>query len=30
LTDLRDLSDLQAQFNRDAGELRLILLVSPT
>jgi hypothetical protein len=30
LTDLHDVSDLQARFNQDAGKARLLLLVSPT
>jgi len=30
LTDLRNVSDLQARFNQDAGKPRLLLLVSPT
>jgi len=30
LTDLRGADELKAMFNRDAGNVRLILLVSPT
>jgi hypothetical protein len=30
LTDLHDISDLQARFNQDVGKPRLVLLVSPT
>ena len=30
LTDLHDVGDLQAVFNKDAGKPRLIMLVSPT
>jgi len=30
LTDLHDVSDLQARFNQDAGKPRLLLLVWPT
>lgn len=30
LTDLHDVSDLQARFYQDAGKPRLVLLVSPT
>jgi hypothetical protein len=30
LTDIRDIKTLQEQFNRDVGQTRLILLVSPT
>jgi hypothetical protein len=30
LTDLHDVSDLQARFNQDVGKPRLLLLVSPT
>jgi len=30
LTDLQNIEQLQAQFNRDQGSPRLILLVSPT
>ena len=30
LTDLHDISDLQARFSQDAGKPRLLLLVSPT
>ena len=30
LTDLHDVSDLQARFGQDAGRPRLLLLVSPT
>ncbi|HZT78029.1 MAG TPA: hypothetical protein VFA27_15350 [Vicinamibacterales bacterium] len=30
LHDLHGLDDLKAAFNRDAGKVRLILLVSPT
>ena len=30
LTDLREVGELQAIFNQDAGKPRLILLVSPT
>ena len=30
LTDLQDMGTLRAQFNRDVGKTRLILLVSPT
>jgi hypothetical protein len=30
LTDLRSPDELKTQFNRDAGKVRLVLLVSPT
>jgi hypothetical protein len=30
LVDLHDASTLRAQFNRDRGLIRLVLLVSPT
>jgi hypothetical protein len=30
LTDIRGIQTLRAQFNRDAGKTRLILLLSPT
>jgi len=30
LTDINDIETLRAQFNRDVGNPRLILLVSPT
>jgi hypothetical protein len=30
LIDLRSPDDLKTQFNRDAGKVRLVLLVSPT
>ena len=30
LTDLKSLNDLQKQFNADAGNVRLIALLSPT
>jgi hypothetical protein len=30
LTDIQDVETLRAEFNRDAGRTRLILLVSPT
>ncbi len=30
VTELRNVSDLQEQFNRDSGKVRLILLVAPT
>jgi len=30
LTDLRTIEDLRAQFNRDKGPPRLIVLLSPT
>jgi hypothetical protein len=30
LHDLNGLDDLKAAFNRDAGKVRLLLLVSPT
>ncbi len=30
LTDLHDVSDLEARFNQDAGKPRVLLLVSPT
>lgn len=30
LTDISNIETLRAQFNRDAGKTRLILLVSPT
>jgi hypothetical protein len=30
LTDLRSPDELRTQFNRDAGKVRLVLLVSPT
>lgn len=30
LTDLRGLDELKVQFNRDAGKVRMVLLLSPT
>ncbi len=30
LTDIQKLETLRAQFNKDAGKTRLIILVSPT
>lgn len=30
VTEIRNVSDLQERFNRDAGQVRLILLVAPT
>ena len=30
LTDIQNIESLRAQFNKDAGKTRLILLVSPT
>jgi hypothetical protein len=30
LTDLQSVDDLKAIFNRDAGNVRLVLLASPT
>jgi len=30
MTDIESIETLQAQFNRDAGRVRLIILVSPT
>ena len=30
LTDVSGIEDLRARFNRDAGHLRLVLLLSPT
>ena len=30
ITDIQSIDTLRAQFNRDAGQTRLILLVSPT
>jgi hypothetical protein len=30
LTDLQSIETLRTQFNRDAGQTRLIILVSPT
>lgn len=30
VTSLRDLSELRDRFNEDAGEVRLVLLLSPT
>jgi len=30
LTDLQNIEDLRAQFNRDKGAPRLVLLLSPT
>ena len=30
LTDIQNIQSLRAQFNQDAGQNRLILLVSPT
>ena len=30
LTDIQNIETLRAQFNRDAGQTRLIILVSPT
>ena len=30
LTDIQNIETLRAQFNKDAGKTRLILLVSPT
>jgi hypothetical protein len=30
LTDLRDIDDLKARFNADAGQTRLVVIFSPT
>ena len=30
LTDLNNVSELREQFNRDAGKIRVLLLLSPT
>lgn len=30
LTDLNNITELRDQFNRDAGKVRLLLLLSPT
>ena len=30
LTNLQDVDELKGLFNRDAGKIRLVLLVSPT
>ena len=30
LTNLKDVEELKTLFNRDAGKVRLVLLVSPT
>jgi hypothetical protein len=30
LTDIQNIESLSAQFNKDAGKTRLIILVSPT
>jgi hypothetical protein len=30
LTDIQNITTLRAQFNKDAGKTRLIILVSPT
>jgi hypothetical protein len=30
VTEFRSIADLQDRFNRDAGKVRLILLISPT
>ena len=30
LTDIQNIQTLRAQFNRDVGQTRLIILVSPT
>jgi hypothetical protein len=30
LTDIQNIETLRAQFNKDAGKARLIILVSPT
>ena len=30
LSDIRDIETLRTQFNRDVGQTRLIILVSPT
>ena len=30
LTDIQNIETLRAQFNKDAGKTRLIILVSPT
>jgi len=30
LTDISTIENLQAQFNHDAGKIRLVILVSPT
>lgn len=30
LTDIRNIKTLRAQFNRDAGLIRLVILVAPT